>query len=613
LEITIESEPDMESIPSSTLASTDGRVDSQPRLVVWQETMLLGLTRFSVVFQGLNGLWHVYRGAEYGMVWPGVFIVVAALLVGSLGLVRGHYVARARVFIGVYCLVAITLVHALGLAGGFGALVGLIAVMSVLLLGLRDAMIAVAFTLVGLIVWWFGVDLGWWPRPPIVASDSGSPSVAGRVLVTLVTIAPVIVVATSYLVRKLATTLNETEALLVELRKEVDAREREAGRRRIVEQKLFDAQKLEAIGQLAGGVAHDVNNNLTVALASAELILAEKPSVRIAARVNDVRDACMSASALTRQLLAIGRRDASCPEIVAPLEALQRARGAIDMALRKEIALRFEIDRAVSNICVDPRQLQQVLLNLAINARDAMPRGGELTITLDSGGPAPAYDATTSGAAPDRPVRIHVKDTGEGITDHVLARIFEPFFTTKQIGKGTGLGLAMAQAFAEANKGRIGVRTRLGEGATFTLELPGIASSSETARPSVLTAGARNVLVVDDDDRVRAVIAATLRDAGHTVSDFASGDRALAIARDPNAKIDLLCTDIAMPDMPGEELVQRFRECRPETPIVICSGYVRDREMRKWIESGRYPIVHKPFYPAELRTRIDKAFSGPST
>jgi len=592
-------------------APTVPPTDERPHLQVWQETILVGLTRFTVVFQGLNGLWIVIRaGSDAKLIWPGVFVLVAAALILPLGLVRGHYVLRARIFIGIYCVAAMTLVHGVGLGGGVGAAIALIAVMSVLLLGLREAMIAVATTLAGIAAWWFGLALGWWQRPPLAASDVGSAPVAGRVLVTIVSLAPVIVVATSYLVRKLTRTLEETEELLADLRTEVDARETEAARRRIVEQKLLDAQKLEAIGQLAGGVAHDVNNNLTVALASAELILAEKPSEKIAARVHDVRDACMSASALTRQLLAIGRRDASCPEIVSPLEALERARRTIETTLRKEIDLLFDTDQWVSNVCVDPRQLQQVLLNLAINARDAMPRGGSLTISLDSEGPPPTYDATTSGAPPDHPVRIHVKDTGEGISDETLSRIFEPFFTTKQAGLGTGLGLAMAQAFAESNNGRIGVRTRLGSGSTFTVELPGVATAVDIEPPSVRSVGARSVLVVDDDERVRAVITAILRGAGHSVVDASNGDQALAIASDPSADIDLLCTDIAMPGMSGEELVRRFRACRPETPIVICSGYVRDRAVRKWIESGRYTIVHKPFYPAELRTRIDAAFDA---
>jgi CheY-like chemotaxis protein len=267
----------------------------------------------------------------------------------------------------------------------------------------------------------------------------------------------------------------------------------------------------------------------------------------------------------------------------------------------------------VPSVNVDRAQLLQAVLNLALNARDAMPEGGELGVHVTQGEPAPHYDFVSPGAPPENAVRIEVSDRGSGIAPEVLPHIFEPFFTTKEAGQGTGLGLAMVCAFVEANGGRLGVRSRPGEGATFSIELPAVegrSATSETAVSVRLRSGA-TILVVDDDVRVRSVVASTLRDAGYVVVEVERGDEALARAA-AGEGIDLLCTDALLPGLSGEALVRRFHAEHPSIPILVCSAYVDDPGLRAWIEANALPVVRKPFSRAELERAIAKALTGAS-
>lgn len=580
---------------------------SSARLQAWRTSMLDVLARISLALISIAAIVVGSRlAAQRDYAWIAVLVVMLAI-VAACAFVRGHHALRTRLLIGAYTAYTAVGVFNLGPTGGAGAAAVGVAVLTALLLGRRDAIVA---TLVVIGIWCAYLALlalGVIERPSPLNSDVGRLAVAAPTVVTSAAVATTLLFATDYLLRKLRTTLAETEALVVDLQAQMRARDEEAERRREAERRLWDAQKAEALATLAGGVAHDVNNNLTVALANATLLQKRGAATP---ELQDIIDACENAATLTRQLLAIGRRDVMQREVVPVRDILLKLERVMGSALGSEIRGRVELPPPEVTVRVDASQLLQALLNLVLNARDALPSGGEVVVVVETGGASPDYARVSSDTAIRSPVRIHVRDTGTGITDEVLSRIFDPFFTTKAPGRGTGLGLSMVRAFAEANDGRIGVRTRLGSGSTFTLELAAVASAAIPASVSRSAAGA-TVLVVDDDPRVRAILVSTLHDAGYRVLDAPSGERALARAR-AEGPIDLLCTDVIMPGLFGEALVKRFHEEHPAGRILVCSAYINDAGLRAWIEAKALPVLRKPFTPAEVEAAVAAALAAPA-
>jgi signal transduction histidine kinase/ActR/RegA family two-component response regulator len=591
-------------------ASTARGTPVSARLEPWRAAILARVAPVAavagvaaLVFTGPD----LYRRGDYEVLGFGALMVAMWLLVALL---RGHVLLRARLLLWPGAALVVAGVHDVGLTSGAGAIAACVAIMGTVLLGAREAALLSLTILWGVILWWIGMDLGWWPRPSPVDSDAGSLALMPRIVVTTAAVTVVAVVAVSYVLRQLTDALVRAEKLVGDLRHQIEAREHEARRRTEAEHRLWEAQRTEMIARIASGVAHDVNNNLTVILVNANLI-GREPGISDDVRegLSAIAEACENAAALTRQLLAVGRRDVSQPEIVAVRGVLDKVARIARPAVGRQVALRIEIPGQVPPVCVDPALLQQALLNLLLNARDAMPSGGDLVVTVDAGGAPLELALASAPAAPEHPVRIHVRDTGSGIAPDVLPHVFEPFFTTKDVGRGTGLGLAMVCAFAESSGGRVGVATTAGAGSTFTIELPAArAAVADAAAPPARAAGA-SVLVVDDDERVRAIIAAVLGDAGYRVAAAADGDAALAHAR-AAGPLDAICLDVVMPGLSGEELVRRIREVRPATPVLVCSAYVHDAGLRDWIEAGAFPVLRKPFSPAELRHAIDSAIAG---
>ncbi|HEY1188269.1 MAG TPA: ATP-binding protein [Gemmata sp.] len=367
------------------------------------------------------------------------------------------------------------------------------------------------------------------------------------------------------------------------------------GRKRL-EDELRHAQKMEAIGRLAGGVAHDFNNLLTIVTGSVHLIRALPPGdPKIGGYVDEIQAAVDRATGLTRQLLAFSRKQPSRPEVLDLNAVVSELAGLLARLIGNRVAVRTELAPAPVQVRADRGHLEQVLMNLAVNARDAMPEGGTLRITT---------------SASDQLARLTVADTGVGMPDHVKAKIFEPFFTTKEVGKGTGLGLATVHGIVEQAGGGIEVASTLGVGTTFHIRLP---ACSTPTPPPVATPGpaapfaarlGRSVLLVEDEERVRKLVHTTLEGWGYAVTEADRAETALALLA-TGREIDLLVTDLVMPGMDGRELATRVRSLRPEVAVVFVSGFVPDLRRAEGFSDGVF--LPKPFAPFDLLRCAERA------
>ncbi len=381
--------------------------------------------------------------------------------------------------------------------------------------------------------------------------------------------------------------------------------------RRKIEDDLRQAQKMEAVGQLTGGIAHDFNNLLTVISGNLEMIEAKLPEGPLMEMISEAQAAAADGAKLTSQLLAFGRRQPLNPTLNDLGQLVSGFSDLLRRTLGESIDLRTVINGSLHNVLVDGSQLQNALLNIALNARDAMPRGGTLTTELSrvhlDADYAKMYPELRTGDF----VLISVTDTGTGMTDEVKEHAFEPFFTTKSAGAGTGLGLSMVYGFVKQSGGHIQIYSELGHGTTIRIYLPwekveGAAAKTKAARPAgrqALPGGSETILVVEDDLRVRRVSVARLQDMGYDVIEAGDAQEALAILRQ-DRKIALLFTDIVMPGgMLGDELAKEARLLRPDIRILFTSGYAEPAVGgREFVVSGSW--IKKPYTARELALRI---------
>jgi PAS domain S-box-containing protein len=376
---------------------------------------------------------------------------------------------------------------------------------------------------------------------------------------------------------------------------------------RQLEAQLAQAQKMEAIGRLAGGVAHDFNNLLTVILSYSDLLLEDLPKdAGSRDDIEQIRKAAQGASELTRQLLAFSRQQVLQPKIVDLNAAITGIEKLLARVLREDIQLRCTLAPDTGTVKVDPGQLEQVIMNLAVNARDAMPNGGRLTIETGNVDLDQTYVRAHPVAAPGRYVMLAVTDTGVGIDTATQARIFEPFFTTKDAGKGTGLGLATVQGIVQQSGGFIWLYSEPNHGTCFKVYLPRVdapVSKAEEAAAEGLR-GTETVLVVEDMAAVRAVTCEMLKRYGFTVHDAADGATALHLAASLGAPIDLLLTDVVMPDINGRDLATRFQQLRPHMKVLFMSGYTDDAVVRHGILEEGIAYLQKPFTPTSLVWKV---------
>jgi signal transduction histidine kinase len=378
---------------------------------------------------------------------------------------------------------------------------------------------------------------------------------------------------------------------------------------RRLEEQLREAQKMQAVGQLAGGVAHDFNNLLTAVLGNIELVLSSEEDARCRRLLQGALRAAERGAELTRQLLAYSRRQRLQEESV---DLNERIRGMLDLLRRTlgpAITIEQRLDAALWRVRADATQLELAILNLAINARDAMPEGGVLiieTMNLPESGVRRPKDLPVGEF-----VSIMVRDHGVGMSETVRAKAFEPFFTTKEVGKGSGLGLAQVYAFAEQSGGRAQIASRLGRGTTVTLLLPRSTvevetrAAAEAIRPR---SGSGKVLIVDDEPEVREFAATSLRELGYEVAE-ASGGRVALEMLDRDLPVDLLILDYAMPGMSGLEVMQAARARRPGLPLLLITGYAAGN-LAETLGPGA-AVLHKPFRQAELGHAVERMLINP--
>ncbi|GIW50766.1 MAG: hypothetical protein KatS3mg081_0121 [Gemmatimonadales bacterium] len=386
---------------------------------------------------------------------------------------------------------------------------------------------------------------------------------------------------------------------------------RDLTQRAALEAQMREAQKLEAIGRLAGGIAHDFNNLLTVIISSTQLLmdsLEEGPQKQDA---REILNAANRAATLTRQLLAFSRRQAVHPETLDPNEVLRNTEKLLRRVIGEEIELSLEL-KSSWLIYIDPGQLDQVIMNLVVNARDAMPRGGRLTLSTSDVSVSAVHLAHGSGIPEGDYVLIALKDTGVGMSPDILEHIFEPFFTTKPVGQGTGLGLATVYGIVAQNGGHIRVESQPGKGSTFYLYLPRTqpqAEQPETApqekgEREQLAARGATILVVEDDPGVRGIVKTVLQRGGYRILAFGSPREALETLKREHPEVDLLVSDVVMPGIRGPELHREIARLYPDLPVLYLSGYPGDPTSGEALLPPDAPFIGKPFHPDALAKTV---------
>jgi PAS domain S-box-containing protein len=371
----------------------------------------------------------------------------------------------------------------------------------------------------------------------------------------------------------------------------------------VMEEQLRQAQKMEAVGQLAGGVAHDFNNLLTVIKTYSEFMLEQiEESSPLRADALEIQKAAGRAAALTRQLLAFSRKQALLPRTIDLNEIVRGIDPMLRRLIGEDITIELHTAASLPAVKADASQLEQVVMNLAVNARDAMSQGGVITIETSS---VELTETTRGGhgVIPGPYVSLVVSDTGCGMDRATRARVFEPFFTTKELGRGTGLGLSMVYGIVKQSEGYIWCDSTEGVGTTFTVLLPQVpqSGSAEHKTEDVTTDRATGVvLVTEDEDTIRALSRRILEREGYTVLEARDGREAIRIAAGYSSRIDLLVTDMVMPNVGGSELFAHLRLLRPDLRVLFVSGYTDDDIVRRGLKDAASAFLQKPFSPRAL-------------
>ncbi|MDJ0653909.1 MAG: ATP-binding protein [Xanthomonadales bacterium] len=579
----------------------------------WRETLLqqgrnvmLGLLAFSVIMVSTP----LARSTELRIAGVGLCI----LLLAAFWLSRPAMPQRVRAaaVIGVMPLGALGFYPVIGFNPGTVLAIALSLVLAGLLLGRNAIVYLVAIMVVYLLTLSALLWTGMWTGPLMLEVDRGSPQVWLRTTLVSVVFWAGISFSVLFVVNTLEGTsrrrqqaLLEKEAALEDLKKEQVQRQAAENARRDAEILAQQAQKLDALGQLAAGVAHDFNNALLVIQGWTEFLRDPKSPEQRDKAINAIAEATEHAEELAQQLLTFGRKELRAPEVIDLTDVVDSSMKTLSRVLAPNLVVRTTMTPE-GHVFADRSQLQQLIYNLVLNARDAVSDRGQIDIRTSIAEALPTHVSEASaGKGPW--VVLEVEDNGSGISPAILDRIFEPFFTTKEVGKGTGLGLSTVFGIVQQSGGHINVQSGLNQGSCFRIYLParqpapGTARKKPVARPKV--SGAR-ILVVEDDPLARDLLCVSLRDAGYEIAEAADGNEALTLLG--KQSFDLLCSDAVFPGAPLLEVIRVFEQASPEAPVLICSGYVPEDLAIDGIASGQYAFLPKPFTASELVHRIEE-------
>jgi PAS domain S-box-containing protein len=377
--------------------------------------------------------------------------------------------------------------------------------------------------------------------------------------------------------------------------------------RRSLEKQLLQSQKMEAIGRLAGGIAHDFNNLLGVILGHSDILGQQiGANDRLRKSVEATRHAAERAAALTMQLLAFSRKQVIEPTVIDLNASVMEIEKMLHRVIGEDIELAIKLQPELGRVKADAGQLSQVLMNLAVNSRDAMPNGGKLVIETANAELDDTYVRQHLGARPGPHVMLAVSDTGIGMDSETLSHIFEPFFTTKETGKGTGLGLSMVYGIIKQSNGYIMAYSEPGRGTTFKIYFPRTEESVSAHKKTeeIIPGGSETILIVEDELALRELACVLLEDAGYTVLESFGVEDALETAKDVGRTIDLLLTDVVMPRMDGRELANQMVAIRPNLKVLYMSGYADDVIMHRGILTQGTVLVQKPFTKSTLLRKV---------
>ncbi len=392
------------------------------------------------------------------------------------------------------------------------------------------------------------------------------------------------------------------------LKSEIEERERAEQEQKKLQAELLHAQKMEIVGRLAGGVAHDFNNMLSAIIGYAELALYSLSDDHpVKEYVSNVKEAGLKAESVVRQLLAFSRKQVLEMKVVHLNELVKNMTNMLARLIGEDIAIELEIKAPTRTVMVDPVQIEQILMNLAVNSRDAMPDGGRFIIAVSDVEITEPITDRLPGIMPDSYVLLRVSDTGEGMAPEVLEKIFEPFFTTKKVGKGTGLGLATVYGIVKQHNGYIYADSKEGQGTTFEVYLPEtltVQEKASEAEPATMPKGTETVLVAEDDQATRKLVCNTLQPLGYKVLEASDGAEALEVSNSYGGEIDVLLTDVIMPGFNGRELAKKVLAARPGIEVIYMSGYTDEIIASHGVLDPGVSFLQKPLSPSVLANKL---------
>jgi signal transduction histidine kinase/CheY-like chemotaxis protein len=546
-------------------------------------------------------LTNSYEHLDWTALITAVYVVTAVTYFAR----RAPYTVRALGLL--FCMAAVTWLGFIrvGFQAGPGVGGALVVVSAGLLLGPRVQVVSYVLTILAFFVMGLlhRANDGVW-----LAHEVANPMVFAnwvRSAFSYAFFAGVLSVAVMFVVSRIEGTLNAKSEALEKLRAE-EAQRAQAEQALVqANQQIVQMQKLEAVGRLAAGVAHDFNNALVVILGWSDLLRKDQlPDQERVAGLDEIANAASRAARLTQQLLSFGRKGLHMPQSVALPALVARVCETLTHVLPENVRLKQRYAEELPPAWIDPGQMDQVLVNLCLNARDAMPSGGELTIEVGLKKVPPSSELPQG-----KWILLSVRDTGVGMDAATLRNAFEPFFTTK--GElGSGLGLASVYGIVQQTGGHVFAESTLGEGTAFSLLLPIADAPPEklnTEPPRAIVHAPATILVAEDELPVRKLMVEALVQAGYTVLDVENGDAALELARRHRGAIDLLCTDGVMPGIASRELIAGFRRLFPDAGVVVCSGHIEEQALRDVVEQRTLSFLPKPFTGRELARTVAKA------